>query len=67
MTLTFKGGKRYDAYSTSLFLFHCVAIRCNNELLRLIAPCQKETTTHSKHHPTEDFRLNEYEKMETKL
>jgi hypothetical protein len=40
------------------FLFYCVAIRCNNELLRLIAPCQKETTTHAKHHPTEGFRLN---------
>ena len=39
------------------FFFYCVAIRCNNELLRLISPCQKETTTHSKHHPTENFRL----------
>ena len=40
------------------FFFYCIAIRCNNESLRLIAPCQKETTTHSKHHLTEDFRLN---------
>jgi hypothetical protein len=39
------------------FFFYCVAIRCNNALHRFIAPCQKETTTHAKHHPTEDFRL----------
>ncbi len=24
----------------------------------LIAPCQKETITHSKHHPTEDLDLS---------
>jgi len=58
MTFIFKGEERTDAYSTPFFLFYCVAIRSNNEFLRLIAPCQKETTTHAKHHPTEDSRFN---------
>ena len=50
------------------FFFYCVAIRCNNELLRLIAPCQKETTTHAKHHPTEDFRIMKKEnRLQTKI
>jgi len=50
--------RRHDIYSTPFLLFCCFAIRCNNELLRLIAPCQKETATHAKHHSTEDFRVN---------
>jgi len=36
-----KSEQRYDAYSTMFFTFCCVAIRYNNSLLRLIAPCQK--------------------------
>ncbi len=30
-----------------------------NSLLLFIAPCQKETISHSKHHPTEDFRIKD--------
>ena len=33
-----KGEPRYDAYSTLLFHFFCVAIRCNNLLLRIWTP-----------------------------
>jgi len=37
------------------FFFTALQIRCNNALYRLIAPCQKETTTHAKRPSTEDL------------
>ena len=39
--LGLNGEQHYDAYSPLFFTFCGVAIRCNNGLLRLIAPCQK--------------------------
>jgi len=36
------GDERYAADSTPLFLFCCVAIRCNNELLRFLRLAKKK-------------------------
>jgi len=58
MTLPFKVRNAMLLIARYSFLFYGVAIRWNNELYRLIAPRQKETTTHAKHHLTEDFRMN---------
>jgi hypothetical protein len=36
------GESNDGVYSTSIFNFCCITIRCNNALLRLIVPCQNK-------------------------